>query len=305
LAAAVARIEALLDRGDPQPIDKLSPEEIQARLDRVVFELEDRLDAHTPVPASHDVTDAAAALAELNEISAEQASYLEEANTAADRMQSSIIENSRLARTAAEAATELGTRTETRTTEILSVVSRLQASAEQASASLATIFDVGNSSNEIAGMARTINEIAEQTKILAFNAAIAAARAGDQGKEFGVISGEIRQLATRTADTAREITKVIGDLETETREAASVMQQVDVGLEDVDQAGDALHGIAAETNQLIEAVNQIAHHSKSQSAATSDVLFGIDAAAMTGEQLLDGVRRLGDFVDRVADGEPR
>jgi len=303
----VAQIEALLHSGNPPLPEDPSPEEIADRCERALAHLDERIRVKETVqgPSPQDVADAQAALADVQEIVAEQAGYLEEANTAAGRMQNSIIENSKLARTASEAATELGTRTETRTTEIMSVVSRLQASSEQAAASLATLFDAGNSSNEIATMAKTINEIAEQTKILALNAAIAAARAGEQGREFGVISGEIRQLATRTAETARNITRVIGELEAETRDAVEAMQQVDVGLEDVDKAGDALHGIASGTNQLVDAVGQIATHSKSQSAATSDVLFGIDAAGMVGEQLNEGVDRIARFVDRIAQGESR
>jgi methyl-accepting chemotaxis protein len=305
LAATVEHVERLagISEACPATGEGLTNEDVVKRCDHALAILEVRLHEQ---PTSRqlspeDIDEAVAALTELRETSSEQAAFLKEAGSAADRMESSIVENSRLAQSASEAASELSQRTETGTVEILSVVSRLQTSADHAVESLSTIFDLGNSSNEIARMAKTINEIAEQTKILALNAAIAAARAGEQGREFGVISSEIRQLATRTAETARDITKVIGSLEVKTRDAAEIMQQIDVGLDDVDVAGDSLHAIAAETGLLVGAVDQISTHSKSQSAATSDVLFGIDAAAMTGEQLIEGVRRLDDFVDRLTD----
>lgn len=302
LEATLVTIEQLIN--PDRAHDMLDPEEpLDVRCDRIVARLEDRLLAApaTPQLRPEDIAEANAAIQELRDISTEQASFLEEANQAADRMQGSIVENSRLAQGASEAVSELSTSTETRTSEILAVVSRLQASVDHAATSLSTIFDLGNSSNQIAKMAMTINDIAEQTNILALNAAISAARAGEHGREFGVISSEVRELANRTATTARDITRVIGELERETREAAEVMQQVDVGLEGVDQAGDSLHDIASETAQLVDAVDQISRHSKSQSAATSDVLFGIDAAVMTGEQLLEGIRNIADFVGRVTD----
>ncbi len=90
---------------------------------------------------------------------------------------------------------------------------------------------------------------------------------------------------------------MLAELETETKGVADAMQQVDVGLGDVDHTGDQLRGIASDTSNLVGTVDQITHHSKAQSAATSDVLFGVDAAVMSGEQLQEALDRVAAFVD--------
>lgn len=292
--STLARLELLagIDADDVSA----APEDFGARIERALAALERRHGGAGLSAPLGDLDAAVAAIDELREITSEQAEFLQEASKAADRMQGSIVDNSRLAQGAAEVATELGAATETRTAEIESVVSRLQTRAEQAGESLAHVFDVSDSSGEIARMAGAIDGIAQQTKILALNAAVSAARAGDNGLEFGVISREIRRLATSAAETAGDITRVIGDFETKTKGAAVAMQQIDVGLDDVDHAGDSLHGIASDTSRLISAVNQISTHSRAQSAATSDVLFGIDAAVLTGERLVESLQRVADFI---------
>lgn len=293
----LARLEKLTG-GEPED-QPTTLAELATRVEDALQALEGGGAAAVDLSGVGDLASVVAAVAELRQISAEQSDFLQEASRAADRMQGSIVENSRLAQSAAEVATELGTLTDKRTAEIESVVSRLQTRAEQAGESLSHVFDVSDSSGEIARMAGAIDGIAQQTKILALNAAVSAARAGDNGLEFAVISREIRRLATSAAETAGDITRVIGDFETKTKGAADAMQQIDVGLEDVDHAGVSLHGIASDTGRLIAAVDQISDHSRAQSAATSDVLFGIDAAVLTGEQLVESLQRVADFINSL------
>ena len=130
LIAALTGIESLLHPDNPQPVDPESaPDQLRTRAEQSLALLGERLSGQKAAsrPQPDELAQVNTAMRELEEISTEQASFLEEANRSAGRMQSSIVENSRLAQKASEAATRFSTTTETRTEEILSIVSRARA----------------------------------------------------------------------------------------------------------------------------------------------------------------------------------
>ena len=126
---------------------------------------------------------------------------------------------------------------------------------------VATMGRIQASSRKIADIIGTIDGIAFQTNILALNAAVEAARAGEQGRGFAVVAGEVRILAQRSAEAAREIKRLIG---------ASV-EQVDAGSTLVDEAGQTMGGIVAQVHKVSDLISEISAGAAEQDAGIGQV----------------------------------
>ena len=124
-----------------------------------------------------------------------------------------------------------------------------------------TMKGIAESSRKIADIIAVIDGIAFQTNILALNAAVEAARAGEQGRGFAVVAGEVRTLAQRSADAAKEIKNLIG---------ASV-ERVEKGTSLVDQAGNTMNDVVAAIKQVTDLVGEITAASAEQSSGVAQV----------------------------------
>jgi methyl-accepting chemotaxis protein len=141
--------------------------------------------------------------------------------------------------------------------------------------SAATIESLGERSDQIGAIIGTIEEIADQTNLLALNAAIEAARAGEQGRGFAVVADEVRALAERTTRATQEIGGMIKAIQGETKGAVAIMEQgvrqVEAGTREASKSGDALHDILDQINAVAMQVNQIATAAEEQTATTSEI----------------------------------
>jgi methyl-accepting chemotaxis protein len=142
----------------------------------------------------------------------------------------------------------------------------MQAIAEQVQSATEGIEALGKQSELISAMVKTINGIADQTNLLALNAAIEAARAGEQGRGFAVVADEVRQLAARTSKATEEIVDVVLRNQTLAQNAVTAMassrQQAAQGLELAGQAGQVIIDIQDGAQQVVEAVGQFANQLK-------------------------------------------
>ncbi|MBN8519126.1 MAG: methyl-accepting chemotaxis protein [Candidatus Accumulibacter sp.] len=165
--------------------------------------------------------------------------------------------------------------------EIESMASAISASSEQ-------VAGLVKRSEEVGGIAGVIREIADQTNLLALNAAIEAARAGEQGRGFAVVADEVRKLAERTAKATHEIAEMIGQIQNETRQSVSCMEavapKIQHGLAKVSAVSDMLDTISAEATDSRKRALEVANATREQAVAANDVAKNVEHVAQMTEE---------------------
>ena len=147
--------------------------------------------------------------------------------------------------------------------------------AERVKTSADTIASLGTRSEQVGTIISTIEDIADQTNLLALNAAIEAARAGEQGRGFAVVADEVRALAERTTKATREIDQMIKAIQSDTRQAVDAMvegvAEVETGTGEATRSGEALENILDKINVVTMQVNQIATAAEEQTSTTNEI----------------------------------
>ncbi|MFN8362091.1 MAG: methyl-accepting chemotaxis protein [Candidatus Kapaibacterium sp.] len=221
----------------------------------------------------------AASIEEMSTGAAQQSEQTSNVSTAILQMTSNIVESNRAMSRAVEQAHASGERAQSGGAVVLETIEGMNTIATMVQQSSVTVHNLGKSSEEIGEIVQVINDIADQTNLLALNAAIEAARAGEQGRGFAVVADEVRKLAERTAEATKRIGTMIKRIQSETSGAVHVMElgtkEVEKGKLLADKAGSALKEIITMSNDVEVIITQLAGASAEQETTSEDIARNI------------------------------
>lgn len=180
----------------------------------------------------------------------------------------------------------------------------IEALAEEVAKAGQVINKVHSDSDAIGSILDVIRGIAEQTNLLALNAAIEAARAGEQGRGFAVVADEVRNLASRTQESTQEIQQMIQVLQAGTQEAVAVMEQgraqANSCVAKTEQANQALEAISESVHQAFDAGTQIANAAQEQNLVSQQVSEKLEHIALISEETASGADQTAQSSHQVA-----
>ncbi|MEM8739593.1 MAG: methyl-accepting chemotaxis protein [Planctomycetota bacterium] len=222
----------------------------------------------------------------------EQTSQVHQVSSAVEEMSASIVEVARKSTDAANSAERSGNTATEGGKVVHQTIEGMNAISDAVSASARSVEELGKRGDQIGEIIAVINDIADQTNLLALNAAIEAARAGEHGRGFAVVADEVRKLADRTTQATEEIGASIQAIQTETGEAVGRMdagtQQVTTGVEKARAAGESLKQIVASAQDVSGMIQSIAAAAEEQSAASEEVARSIETISAVSQQTAEG-----------------
>jgi methyl-accepting chemotaxis protein len=264
----------------------LSMNQMQQQLQQVITQITST--ANELAGTSERITAGSTQTAESSRQQTEQTAMVATAISAMATTVHEVSEHSRSAANAAEKASGTARESGTIVQETLVVMNRIS----ESNAKIAErVTKLGESSQQVGKIASVIDDIADQTNLLALNAAIEAARAGEQGRGFAVVADEVRKLAERTTSATKEIAEILEVILRESRDTASAMsegrQDVEAGVTGSRHAGEALEHIIGMASNVGDMVSQIATAATEQASATQEIQSSAEKIASMAKESTD------------------
>ena len=225
---------------------------------------------------------------EISRATEQQSQATAASASALEEVTVSINEVSTLARETEESSKRTASLSRDSVAAIRHAVDEIEAMAQSISQASAQVGGLVKRSEEVGGIAGVIREIADQTNLLALNAAIEAARAGEQGRGFAVVADEVRKLAERTTKATHEIAAVISQIQQETQQTVVEMQaatpKIKHGLAKVNEVSTMLDSIAGEAAESQTRAVEVANATREQAIAANDIARNVEQVAQMTEE---------------------
>jgi methyl-accepting chemotaxis protein len=256
-------------------------------------------------------TEAAAAMQMLQEAvdtvqqgSAQQQMTMIQADEAMRQAAQAVEQVARSAQEMAVTSQKASEISQTGSAAVRQTVSSIERIREQVTASSHKIRELGDKGQEIGAIVETINQIAEQTNLLALNAAIEAARAGEHGRGFAVVADEVRKLAERAASATKEIAGLIGEVRRGVEESVRAMeactQEVTEGVQRSQQAGQALEQILQSVQSVAQEVDEVNSYASEMEASVQEVVSSISSLRQVARANESLVEKMAGSSERVS-----
>ena len=258
---------------------------------------------HLVVEVSGSVAQLSSAAEEISTVAAQSAgntqqqqSELTHLATAMNEMQATVQEISRNTSSAAQDANQASQFAGQGDGVVVRTVASIEQVAAVVEQTAGVISQLADDSRNIGMVLEVIRGIAEQTNLLALNAAIEAARAGEQGRGFAVVADEVRTLAKRTQDSTSEINRIITELQQRTEQAGIAMQesqtQIRSTVETAREAGGALSQIKSAVSGIFETSTQIATATEQQEVVSHELNVNITNVNGAAQEVAEGAKQM-------------
>lgn len=232
---------------------------------------------------------------QISQNSEEQSTRTTEAASSMDELSASFVDVAKNTSQAAESSKE-ATKLATHGGDIVAkTVSGMERISKTVNDSAQIIEELGTRSDQIGEIIKVINDIAGQTNLLALNAAIEAARAGEQGRGFAVVADEVRKLAERTTSATNEIGEMIKGFQNDAQNAVTSMhtgtREVEAGVELSVQAGNSLKQIMKSSESVTDMVQQVATSAEEQSSAGDVIASNVEMISNLTQQTAESAKQ--------------
>lgn len=256
-------------------------------------------------------------ISSIVDVSSQVGKVIDELNEASDKINDTAIDNQNRALTVAAASDQMvsttsdiakncenasntaaqsSKSTEEGVSRVQEVIDKIGAQVVKSKEDALLVQSLAEQAQKIGAIVNTIDDIASQTNLLALNAAIEAARAGEAGKGFAVVADEVRALASRTSSSTQEITKMVSQIQTEAKRAddamhlsVKVMDGLATDSGDIEQI---LSSLTEKVNEVSGQITQIATAAEEQTVATSEISSNM-------KSITDGSRELAESIQTI------